>query len=78
MHSLCVYVPLLDDSSPTLSVATFKMDASAVYKAICDTMRDDQVTLLLYLLLHRNQFFKSFVLSRTNIDQLVRELCVSS
>ena len=35
------------------------------------TLKDDQTTLLLYLLLHRNAHMKAFILSRTNIDSLV-------
>ena len=33
---------------------------------------DDQTTLLLYLLIHRNADMKAFIFSRTNIDSLVR------
>jgi hypothetical protein len=35
------------------------------------TLQTDQYTLLLYLLLHRNQHFKMYILSRLNIDMLV-------
>ena len=66
-----ILVPFSDDSSPSAVVATFKVDVAALYKVMCDTLKEDQVTLFLYLLLHRNPHFKAFVLSRTNIDQLV-------
>ncbi len=35
------------------------------------TLHTDQYTLLLYMLLHRNQHFKMYVLSRVNIDLLI-------
>ena len=60
-----------DDSSPSPAVATFKVDLASLYNVMCHTLKDDQVTLFLYLLLHRNPQYKAFVLSRTNIDQLV-------
>ena len=59
------------NSSPTQAAATFKIDYTKLYDAICKTLNEDQTTLLLYLLLHKNQSMKSFILSRTNIDQLV-------
>lgn len=58
-------------SSPTNAVATFKVDFSKLYETLCKTLKDDQTTLLLYLLLHQNSVVKSFMLSRTNIDELV-------
>ncbi|XP_060076610.1 dymeclin-like [Ylistrum balloti] len=61
-------------SSPTKTPATFKLDFSQLYDALCVALRDDQSTLLLYLLIHRNTLMKAFILSRTNIDQLVMPL----
>lgn len=43
----------------------FKIDFSKLYKTLCSTLNDDQTTLLLYMLLHQNGHFKTFVLSRT-------------
>lgn len=59
------------DSSPTVAVATFKVDFSQLFSALCQTLKEDQTTLLLYLLMHRNQAVRAFILSRTNLDQLV-------
>ena len=61
--------------------ATFKLDYSLLYSALCSTLRDDQTTLLLYLLIHRNIGVKAFIFSRTNIDLLVSPsvcLCLPS
>lgn len=63
-----------DLTGPTQAVATFKLEYSKVYDTLCATMRDDQTTLLLYLLIHQNQGMKAFILSRTNIDLLVLPL----
>lgn len=46
-------------------VTGFKVDFIKLYATLCATQNDDQSTLLLYLLLHRNQSFRIFVLSRT-------------
>ncbi|KAH3746684.1 dymeclin-like [Dreissena polymorpha] len=59
---------------PTTAHATFKTDFSELYKTLCSTLKDDQTTLLLYLLIHRNPNVKAFILSRTNIDQLIMPL----
>lgn len=62
-------------SGPTpVGNVTFKLDFTELYKTLCVTLRDDQTTLLLYLLIHRNSNMKAFILSRTNIDQLVMPL----
>lgn len=54
------------------TVSGFKIDFSGLYKTLCNTLSDDQTTLLMYMLLHQNQHFKTFVLSRsTDLDQFV-------
>lgn len=58
-------------STPTQAVATFKLDYAKLYGTICQTLRDDETTLLLYLLLHRNLNFRSFLISRADIELLV-------
>ncbi|KAL5020400.1 hypothetical protein ScPMuIL_003292 [Solemya velum] len=62
------------NNSPTKVAATFKIDYSQLYNTLSNTLRDDQTTLLLYLLIHQNEGMKAFILSRTNIDQLVMPL----
>ena len=71
----CV-VPLTEetDAAPEVTEqasATFSVDMTSLYVTLCETLRDDDTTLLLYLMLHRNLNMKAFLLSRTNIDQLV-------
>ncbi|XP_013418845.1 dymeclin [Lingula anatina] len=71
-QALCSFMDSHGEAgAPTEALATFRMDFPKLYKALCQNMRDDQTTLLLYLLIHRNINFKTFVLSRTNLDQVV-------
>lgn len=58
-------------TSPVEAVATFKLNYSELFNVMCAVMRDDQNTLLLYLLMHRNSQFKSYILSRTDLDAIV-------
>ncbi|CAF4002073.1 unnamed protein product [Rotaria sp. Silwood2] len=58
----------LPDSEP---LPWFSVDYRRLYDVLCHTVHTDQSTLLLYMLLHRNQHFKAYVISRTNIDQIV-------
>lgn len=49
----------------------FKIDFSQLLTTLCVSQNEDQITLLLYLLLHRNPSFRIFVLSRTSeLDKL--------
>ncbi|CAF1591172.1 unnamed protein product [Rotaria magnacalcarata] len=58
----------LPDSEP---LPWFSIDYHSLYDVLCQTVHTDQSTILLYMLLHRNQHFKAYVISRTNIDQIV-------
>lgn len=49
----------------------FALHIGMLFSAICRDLHKDQTTLLLYLLLHRNSSVASFILSRTDIDNLV-------
>ncbi|XP_034242457.1 dymeclin isoform X2 [Thrips palmi] len=58
-------------SAPTKAASTFKLDTGALYGALCHVPNSDQTTLLLYMLLHRNQQFRTYVISRSDIEQLL-------
>lgn len=60
----------LTASSPE-DAASFRIDFSHLYNTLCRIVTIDQATLLLYILLHRNQRFYAFVIQQQNIDQLV-------
>ncbi|CAF0880831.1 unnamed protein product [Adineta ricciae] len=58
----------LPDSEP---LPWFSVDYRCLYDVLCQTVHTEQSTLLLYMLLHRNQHFRAYVISRSNIDQIV-------
>lgn len=60
-----------DSKDSPKDASTFKIDFTALYNTLCRIVTIDQATLLLYLLLHRNQRFYKFVMSQTNLQQLV-------
>uniref|UniRef100_A0A3Q3VXV2 Dymeclin n=1 Tax=Mola mola TaxID=94237 RepID=A0A3Q3VXV2_MOLML len=43
----------------------------SLYTALCEQQRSDQATLLLYTLLHQNANMRTYMLSRTDMDNLV-------
>ncbi|EEC20238.1 conserved hypothetical protein, partial [Ixodes scapularis] len=53
------------------AIPSFKLDYGKLYDTLCVTLNNDQTTLLLYLLMHRNSNFKTYVLSRSNIELLI-------
>ncbi|KAK7084960.1 hypothetical protein SK128_027778 [Halocaridina rubra] len=59
------------ESTPTQAVATFKLEFATLYKTLYTHLHDDQTTLLLYLLLHKNDDFRTYVLSRTDMENLI-------
>lgn len=73
-HHLCS----LEVSSLANLEASFKLDFTALYNRLCATCCEKQAMLLLYMLLHTNSGFRNFVLSRINLENLVRALKVSN
>lgn len=59
------------ESDSTLANATFKLSISRLYNAILNKIDDERTVLLLYFLLHGNNLFSSYVLSRTDIETMV-------
>jgi len=57
--------------SPKQGAVSFQIDFSAVYETLCLIVTIDQATLLLYLLLHRNERFYRFVMQQQDLEQLV-------
>lgn len=50
---------------------SFQINFNSLYTALCEQQRSDQATLLLYTLLHQNANMKTYMLSRTDMDNLV-------
>ncbi|XP_053557073.1 dymeclin isoform X1 [Bombina bombina] len=61
------------DSSlqPAPNVHSFQINFNSLYTALCEQQKSDQATLLLYTLLHQNNNVKTYVLARTDIENLV-------
>ncbi|MCJ8741199.1 hypothetical protein PDJAM_G00067960 [Pangasius djambal] len=58
-------------SIPSPQPHTFQINFNSLYTALCEQQRSDQVTLLLYTLLHQNPNMKTYMLSRTDMENLV-------
>ncbi|XP_003965250.1 dymeclin [Takifugu rubripes] len=60
-----------DTSSSAEQPHSFQINFNSLYTALCERQRSDQATLLLYTLLHQNANMKTYMLSRTDMDNLV-------
>lgn len=58
-------------SIPSPQPHTFQINFNSLYTALCEQQRSDQVTLLLYTLLHQNSNMRTYILSRTDMENLV-------
>ncbi|KAG8223642.1 hypothetical protein J437_LFUL009077 [Ladona fulva] len=47
------------------------IEFETLYNTLCSTLTDDQTTLLLYLLIHRNPHFRTYLMARSDIEGLV-------
>ncbi|NXO65676.1 DYM protein, partial [Phainopepla nitens] len=50
---------------------SFQINFNSLYTALCEQQKSDQATLLLYMLLHQNSNVRTYVLARTDIENLV-------
>ncbi len=68
-----------DSSSiPSPQPHTFQINFNSLYTALCEQQKSDQVTLLLYTLLHQNSNMRTYILSRTDMENLVRSRAFST
>ena len=51
--------------------ASFRLEYPPLYSTLAATLHSEEATLLLYLLLHRNNKFRNFVLAGSDTEQLV-------
>lgn len=62
----------LDDCETSCeSHCAFKFNVDKLYMTICKIPNTDEVTLLLYMLLHRNPNVKQFLMKRPDVQLLV-------
>ncbi|GLH13427.1 Dymeclin [Gryllus bimaculatus] len=61
------------ESQHTRAAVSFRLDMSPLYQALCAGARraQEECTLLLYLLLHRNSDARTHILARSDLEQLV-------
>ncbi|XP_036061116.1 dymeclin [Onychomys torridus] len=61
------------DSSPFPSSVphAFQINFNSLYTALCEQQTSDQATLLLYTLLHQNSNVRTYMLARTDMENLV-------
>ncbi|XP_075344981.1 dymeclin isoform X1 [Mycteria americana] len=50
---------------------TFQINFNSLYTALCEQQKSDQATLLVYMLLHQNSNVRTYVLARTDTENLV-------
>lgn len=64
-----------DSSSPSsakdTTAITFRIDFSTLFNTMCRIVTIDQATLLLYLLLHKNQRFYKYIMGQENLQNLL-------
>ncbi|XP_029513107.2 dymeclin-like isoform X2 [Oncorhynchus nerka] len=58
-------------SIPTEQHHMFQINFNRLYTALCEQQRSDQATLILYTLLHQNTNMRTYMLSRTDMENLV-------
>merc|ERR1719414_2465393 len=61
-----------NSSEKTLdTTASFRLEYPALFTTLANTLHSEEATLFLYLLLHRNNKFRNYVLAGSDIEQLV-------
>ena len=53
------------------TTASFRLEYPALFTTLANTLHSEEATLFLYLLLHRNNKFRNYVLAGSDIEQLV-------
>lgn len=75
-HTLFIHFPayfcILDSSPFPSSVPhAFQINFNSLYTTLCEQQTSDQATLLLYTLLHQNSNVRTYMLARTDMENLV-------
>ncbi|XP_011501964.1 PREDICTED: dymeclin [Ceratosolen solmsi marchali] len=70
--ALFLFTNVEDDCETSCEThCAFKFNVDKLYKTICKIPNTDEVTLLLYMLLHRNQNVKQHVMKRPDVQLLI-------
>ena len=72
--------PAIISDKPIQNVPLSKVKISYIglFNRLCHDVKHTHCTLFLYMLLHHNESMKAFILSRTDIDQLVCIACADT
>ncbi|XP_076765653.1 dymeclin [Xylocopa sonorina] len=70
-NALFTFVDMQEDYSTMQTKGAFKFNLNKLYNTICKIPNTDEVTLLLYMLLHRNSNVKQDIMRRPDIQLLV-------
>ncbi|XP_066583093.1 dymeclin [Prorops nasuta] len=71
-QALFTFANIQDGQPPIQSgIFLFRFNLNELYKTICKIPNTDEVTLLLYMLLHRNPNVKQYIMKRQDIQSLV-------
>ncbi|XP_071870186.1 dymeclin [Bombus fervidus] len=70
-NALFTFVDMQEGYSTMQTKGTFRFNLNKLYNTICKIPNTDEVTLLLYMLLHRNASIKQDIMSRPDIQLLV-------
>lgn len=68
------FFPPTENCDTSLTKGAFKFNLNKLYATVCKIPNTDQVTLLLYMLLHRNSSVKQDIMRRHDIQLLVNVL----
>ncbi|KAF3701952.1 Dymeclin [Channa argus] len=68
---LCISLTSVTYTSSLEQPHIFQINFNSLYTALCEQQRSDQATLLLYTLLHQNANMRTYMLSRTDMDNLI-------
>ncbi|XP_034180255.1 dymeclin [Osmia lignaria lignaria] len=70
-NALFSFVDMQEDYSTMQGKNVFAFNLNKLYSTICNIPNTDEVTLLLYMLLHRNSSVKQYIMKRPDIQLLV-------
>ncbi|NXO98464.1 DYM protein, partial [Certhia brachydactyla] len=75
LYETLLWFMTIDDKNNTAFSSSnphaFQINFNSLYTALCEQQKSDQATLLLYMLLHQNSNVRTYVLARTDIENLV-------
>uniref|UniRef100_A0A2K6ENT3 Dymeclin n=1 Tax=Propithecus coquereli TaxID=379532 RepID=A0A2K6ENT3_PROCO len=72
-HNFLFSIRMKISPFPSSIPHAFQINFNSLYTALCEQQTSDQATLLLYTLLHQNSNIRTYMLARTDMENLVKE-----